>query len=117
MLTPFPLSPTVSQAAIDLAPRLARAEPRVEGDFDEQGMSQGVEADRLVELAQLGRGSECRDGPAIGFKLAVPKESAQEGREPPLAVPGCRTAFRLAGNGAASLRPIVGRAHEKCRPR
>ena len=58
MLAPFPLSSAVSQAASNLSLRLAWREPRVERGFGEQGMSQTVEADRLMNLGEFGRCSE-----------------------------------------------------------
>jgi hypothetical protein len=79
MIAPFPLSPTVRQAAFDLSLRFARGEPRVERSISEQGMSQGFEADRAEQLAELRRGSEGRDGPLIGVNLAVANVPAKEG--------------------------------------
>jgi len=66
MLAPFPLSSAVSQAASNLSLRLAWREPRVESCFGEQGMSQAIEADRLMNLGEFGRCSEGRDGSLIG---------------------------------------------------
>jgi hypothetical protein len=68
----------VSQATSNLAVRFARAQPRIEGTIGEQGVSQGVEAVSFVNLAEFGRGSKRRNGPAIGFNLAVADEPFQE---------------------------------------
>jgi hypothetical protein len=57
----------VSQSAIDLALRFTWAQSRVECGVDEQGVSQGVEAVRLIQFGEFGRGSEGRDGSAIAI--------------------------------------------------
>ena len=62
-------------------------------------MSQAIEADRLMNLGEFGRCSECRDGSLIVVKLAVPNEPAQEGGQPRLAVARCRPPFPLSFNG------------------
>jgi hypothetical protein len=55
------------QTASNLAVRFARAQPRIEGAIGEQGVSQGIEPVTFVYLAEFGRGSKRRNGPAIGF--------------------------------------------------
>src|SRR4051794_29904533 len=102
MFAPLLLSSAASQAAIDLVLRLAGCEPRIEGGIAEQGMSHAIEADRLMQLGELGRGPERRDGPALGIKLAVADVAAKGSGKPRLATPGGRPAFRLAGDDAAS---------------
>ena len=107
----------MSQAAIDLASCLAGSESGIERGLAEQGVSQGIEADRFVKLGQLRRCSECGDGSAVGLKLAVTKEPAKESGKLSLAISGRRSAFCLAGDSLLRLPPIVGRAQEERRPR
>jgi len=66
-------------------------------------MSQAIEADRLMNLGEFGRCSEGRDGSLIGVNLAVANEPAKEGRQPWIAVAGCRPPFPLSLDDAASL--------------
>ncbi len=105
----------MSQTASNLAVRFARAQPRIEGAFDEQGVSQGVEAVSFVNLAEFGRGSKRRDGPAIGFNLAVANEPFQERTNLETAVRGARirsawrsTTRRAFAQSSAALRHNAG---------
>ena len=79
-------------------------------------MSQAIEADRLMHLGEFGRCSEGRDGSLIGVNLAVPNEPAKEGRQPWIAVAGCRPPFPLSLDDAASLAPVVGRTQADAGP-
>jgi hypothetical protein len=106
----------MSQAALDLALRLARREPRIERGIGEQGVSQGVEPDRLVQFPQLGRGSKGRDALLIGVNLASADRPSEENPDLAVAVAGCPNSFTLALDRSASFLPIVGRTQAERRP-
>ena len=108
----------MSQTAINLPLRFARAQPGVEGGVDEQGMSQGVEAVQTHKARRVRPRLGSRNGSTIGLKLAVADEPSQEcDANLDAAVCGvlaCRSAWRSTTR--RRFRPVVGRAQAKCRP-
>ena len=72
----------MSQATNNLAARFAWAQPRIERAFGEQSVNNGIEAVSFIKLAEFGRGSKRRNGPAIGFNLAVADEPFQRSANP-----------------------------------